>query len=95
MRADVVAESAVVAHDLADATIAWSNDYAWPREAQLAVEELAHAHLPKRSVLCLYRPPLLSVGPAGTQEGAWEDGGRLRVATSWSPECEMHLVVKR
>ena len=91
----MVADAAVVAPSLADATIVWSNDFAWAPEAQRAAEELAHANMPSGGVLVLYRPPHLAVGPVGSKEGAWEDGGRRRVGTSWHPQLEMHLAVKR
>ena len=93
--ADVVADAALVAPELADAAVVWSNDYAWPQDVQRKSEELAHASMAPGSVLVLYRPPHLSVGPSGAGEGAWEDGGRLQVPTSWAPQLQMHLAIKR
>jgi len=96
---DVVKDNTVVSQDLKDATVVWANDFTWPKEAQRCVEETVLQALPEGGVLVLYRPPHTapylwdssSAIPVGSH---WEDGGRVRIATSWDPNLEMHLLVK-
>merc|ERR1711865_115637 len=95
---DVVEQSEEVQLEMADAAVVWVNDYAWPTAAQQRVEEMALHALPTGGVLVLYRPPHSAgyLRNANETPGPvrWVDGGRVRAATSWDPELEMHILIK-
>ena len=84
--------------ELSDATVVWANDFAWPKAAQQHVEEMALRSLPSGGALVLYRPPHTAdyLRDPAEKPGPvhWKDGGRVRAATSWDPELEMHILVK-